>query len=1016
MAKGTSTGETMVRTGCKRELQFMLKSQSEICGGESLGRTRGSKTAAKRPPPTRCLRSASLKKIRLEDVDAAAAAMSDSAEEDEEKSDVVDDEGKAGMFSEETESGKKIESNGCGDVAVSEEDHSREKVEKGITDVGEAEKECSSVVRREIVMACPAGFSEFAKLTSRSCQVKLESGLGYGKPGRRLTRSMLKSEANADDEDHVNPEKDKGSKSEANGGEDHVNQEREAKDSCLADGGKSEANGEEDHIDQEREGKDSEDNCVDASTLVGYGKEEEIHEKNSVDPCHVDKKAMSDAVDKPLRRLTRSLVKQTSDLEEDPDSENIEPSDLGKVAVHANDVGMDDFQSLQVTTTPNKRGRPKKFIRDFPKKLKDLLDSGILEGLTVYYVRGAKMREAGTRGLKGVISGSGIMCFCGDCKGTQVVSPAVFEQHASSTNKRPPEYILLESGCTLRDVMNAFKETSYDTLEERLRLLVGPDFKKSSVCFGCQGPMVEPCETKSLFACKSCLERKEPEPHTSPSKANPLNGSPEPGVVSRTTPSESKSSSIKSNSHGKLTRNPSFVILKGMYGCTNLFLRMIYCQMGPKWDIFSLERKCLSAIRRDLGYSALAVTQWSVLQLLRRMLAVEVVESLALTMDQKFSVGENDDLCSICKDGGELLCCDTCPRSYHIVCAYLPSLPSERWSCKYCVNMIEREKCVESNPNAVAAGRVRGVDAIAQITTRCIRIVSSLASELPSVCVLCRGHSFCRLGFNARTVIICDQCEKEFHVGCLKEHNIADLKELPEDKWFCSLGCENINTSLDSLVVRGEEKLSYNSLRKKQNPNEESCPDDNTTPDIRWRVLSGRLTSSDDTDTKALLGKALSILHERFDPISESGSRGDLIPAMLYGRKSKGQDFSGMYCTMLTVDGVIVSVGIFRVFGSELAELPLVATSRDCQGQGYFQCLFDCIERLLGSLNVKHLVLPAADEAKSIWTDKFGFTKMTEEEMKEYRRDFSVMVFHGTSMLRKTVPAMNKPEEDSMEQ
>lgn len=30
---------------------------------------------------------------------------------------------------------------------------------------------------------------------------------------------------------------------------------------------------------------------------------------------------------------------------------------------------------------------------------------------------------------------------------------------------------------------------------------------------------------------------------------------------------------------------------------------------------------------------------------------------------------------------------------------------------------------------------------------------------------------------------------------------------------------------------------------------------------------------------------------------------------------------------------VIVSVGIFRVFGSELAELPLVATSKDCQGQ-----------------------------------------------------------------------------------
>jgi N-acetylglutamate synthase-like GNAT family acetyltransferase len=108
---------------------------------------------------------------------------------------------------------------------------------------------------------------------------------------------------------------------------------------------------------------------------------------------------------------------------------------------------------------------------------------------------------------------------------------------------------------------------------------------------------------------------------------------------------------------------------------------------------------------------------------------------------------------------------------------------------------------------------------------------------------------------------------------------------------------------------------------------------------------------------------------------------------------------------MLAVDEVIVSVGIFRVFGSELAELPLVATSKDCQGQGYFQCLFACIERLLGFLNVKHIVLPAADEAKSIWTDKFGFTKMTDEEVKEYRKDYSVMIFHGTSMLRKSVPA-----------
>lgn len=30
------------------------------------------------------------------------------------------------------------------------------------------------------------------------------------------------------------------------------------------------------------------------------------------------------------------------------------------------------------------------------------------------------MREAGARGLKGVIKGSGVLCFCGACKGAQV--------------------------------------------------------------------------------------------------------------------------------------------------------------------------------------------------------------------------------------------------------------------------------------------------------------------------------------------------------------------------------------------------------------------------------------------------------------------------------------------------------------------------------------------------------------------------------------------------------------------
>ncbi|XP_077381990.1 chromodomain-helicase-DNA-binding protein 4 isoform X1 [Festucalex cinctus] len=51
---------------------------------------------------------------------------------------------------------------------------------------------------------------------------------------------------------------------------------------------------------------------------------------------------------------------------------------------------------------------------------------------------------------------------------------------------------------------------------------------------------------------------------------------------------------------------------------------------------------------------------------------------------------EEDDhhieYCRVCKDGGELLCCDTCPSSYHIHCLNppLPEIPNGEWICPRC--------------------------------------------------------------------------------------------------------------------------------------------------------------------------------------------------------------------------------------------------------------------------------------------------------------------------------------------
>lgn len=78
---------------------------------------------------------------------------------------------------------------------------------------------------------------------------------------------------------------------------------------------------------------------------------------------------------------------------------------------------------------------------------------------------------------------------------------------------------------------------------------------------------------------------------------------------------------------------------------------------------------------------------------------------------------------------------------FNAVCASLPSIPQGKWYCKYCENMFEREKFVSHNANALAAGRVSGVDPIEQITKRSIRIVNNLASEV-SACILCRYFHF----------------------------------------------------------------------------------------------------------------------------------------------------------------------------------------------------------------------------------------------------------------------------------
>lgn len=48
---------------------------------------------------------------------------------------------------------------------------------------------------------------------------------------------------------------------------------------------------------------------------------------------------------------------------------------------------------------------------------------------------------------------------------------------------------------------------------------------------------------------------------------------------------------------------------------------------------------------------------------------------------------KNDDECAACRDGGELICCDGCPRAFHLACLSPPlqQVPSGTWRCSSCL-------------------------------------------------------------------------------------------------------------------------------------------------------------------------------------------------------------------------------------------------------------------------------------------------------------------------------------------
>ncbi|KAH9326064.1 hypothetical protein KI387_006242, partial [Taxus chinensis] len=616
---------------------------------------------------------------------------------------------------------------------------------------------------------------------------------------------------------------------------------------------------------------------------------------------------------------------------------------------------------------------PEKTVVDpVPSNVKLLLSTGLLEGCVVRYVgRGEKVL------LTGVIKDAGILCGCGICRGKKVVSICNFEVHAGSTARHASDFIILENGRSLRDIFEESKGIAPDNFREWIHKAIDSSSTTGfHACRKCRAPIDHHLNKgKSSSLCQICNEAQETQPKLQ--KALTVRVRPNPRVLDRKVKDKPKPKMLTKCSPNvsdvKVWEKPSF---KAKMQPKDMTLHKIIFKPnglpdGTKLAYYIKGQRLLDGYKQGHGIccsccdNVISSSQFEAHagRASRRNPYNSIylsdgrsLHEVAVSLTSQRCVDDNEDTCTECGDGGDLLCCDGCPRAFHTDCARLPSIPyGNIWYCSYCRHQ---------------SGTVRK-SLLEKPSNRCTRVVKAPEKTIGG-CVLCRIEDFNKFGFGDRTVMLCDQCEKEFHVGCLRDCGMADLKELPEGEWFCTNDCRTIHDALKKLVQHGPKTLPKEMMKKQIDEGEEQ-----RSANISWQLLYGK--TSDD-DKSALLSEAAAIFGECFDPITDLVTGRDLIPSMVYSQSIRDQEFGGMYCAVLTVDSVVVSAGVFRVFGRQVAELPLVATSPKSQGQGYFQTLFSCIERLLGFLNVENLVLPAAEEAESLWINKFGFTNMSEEQ------------------------------------